>query len=78
LGVSAVPDALSQEEILQNKLPLPPCKGTTAGMAGDLPTIGVGRSLYFDQLIKSIALRASERIKSPAHNHDVPHHTHWF
>jgi hypothetical protein len=61
-------DALSQEEIFQRKISIPPCKRTTADLASYLSIINLGPSLDFDPLIKRIALRASFELTGYGHN----------
>ena len=63
LGPSPGSNALTQEEILQHKLPFPPYKRTTAGTARYLSIVRLRPSLSFDHLIERTAVRACEWIE---------------
>ena len=64
-------NGFSQEEVLQHKLILPPCKRTTADLAGYLVILRLRPCFDFDYLIKSFALWACEWIECTS-RHGTP------
>jgi|ERR1700758_4589542 hypothetical protein len=72
--LSSASNGLSQQEVLQHKLPFPRGERATADLAGYLPVGCLRPSFDFDDFIKRFAVRACEWIEC-ASSHDTPPNT---
>jgi hypothetical protein len=72
--LSSASNGLSQQEVLQHKLPFPPGERATADLTGYLAVGCLRPSFDFDDFIKRFAVRASKLIEC-ASCHDTPQYT---
>ena len=72
VAVALASNGLSQQEVLQHKLPLSPHKRTTADLAGYFAIGCLRPSFDFDDLIQRFAVRASECVEATDTSHNMP------